>query len=582
MHVLCGECEGVPQQARKAARDAIRKGLVTTRQRLARQDRRGRHHVTDRKAATEMIDAAQRALAKTDVRATARERDALVAWLAGDLPAICGATARRVAAIEKDVVSAIRGAQSAAAEARRAWRKAASAEISRREERGEGPRKKEARVLKGIGFDAWLQSDRQRRVYENRTREGALGTATIEHRRGWTLAAMLTWYKRRERAAAEGHRTARAPPAQRTRNRGGLVMMRAMAGADGLAKAVGATRMPHADTVRDAREQEEQAVFWIEHGRGGVAELKRWMDEAEAVVVYNDTHDTLRTLEAQYKGEDARWKEHNGKTIDAAHAMRVSLGRTVRLSALLQRNGWGRVAGTGCDVDHMWERGNVEGIEHACTRDVAAMTTVLVSNAIRLGDGATTRMARVHEALADTIEAEAPDASEDERGDSTGAQRAERSTRTRRESARDEPARPAAAGERARHGKRRADAETSTSPQGGGPSATPEGGTAGKARRTASEGVRPTRVAGEKRQGFYDQTRRHKARRRIGPAPYMESARDRGGRKRKAIEVGPATVERTVNGRYEWRDAGLRARRENQTSEGTETSQTRQRLRDPG
>lgn len=342
--------------------------------------------------------------------------------------------------------------------------------------------------------------------------------------------------------------------------------------------------MPHADTVRDAREQEEQAVFWTERSRGGVAELKRWMDEAEVVVVYNDTHDTLRALEAQYKGEEARWREHNGKTIDAAHAMRASLGRTVRLSALLQRNGWGRMAGTGCDVDHMWERGNVEGVEHACTRDVAAMTTVLVSNAIRLGDGATTRMARLHEALADTMEAEAPDPPGDgSSGGGTSAQRAERSTRVRRESAHGSgPSQPGKAEERVRRGKRRADTEAGVDPRGGGSSATPERGTAGKARRTTSEETRPTRVAGEKRQGFYDQTRRRKARRRIGPAPYMESARDRGGRKRKAIEVGPATVERTVNGKYEWRDAGLRARRESTTPEGTETSQTRQRLRDPG
>ena len=112
-------------------------------------------------------------------------------------------------------------------------------------------------------------------------------------------------------------------------------------------------------------------------------------------------------------------------------------------------------------------------------------------------------------------------------------------------------------------------------------SSPPEKGPAEKTRRTADETTRPTRLAGEKRRGFYDQTKRHKARRRIGPAPYMESARDRAGRKRKAIEVGLATVERTVNGKYEWRDAGLRARRD-ETIEGTETSQARRRPRDPG
>ena len=129
-------------------------------------------------------------------------------------------------------------------------------------------------------------------------------------------------------------------------------------------------------------------------------------------------------------------------------------------------------------------------------------------------------------------------------------------------------------------GKRRADTEASR-PHVMETSSPPEKGPAEKTRRTADETARPTRLAGEKRRGFYDQTKRHKARRRIGPAPYMESARDRAGRKRKAIEVGPATVERTVNGKYEWRDAGLRARRD-KTIERTETSQARRRPRDPG
>lgn len=334
--------------------------------------------------------------------------------------------------------------------------------------------------------------------------------------------------------------------------------------------------MPRADTVRDARGQKEQAVFWMVHDRGGAEALKRWMDEAEIVVVYNDTHDTLRTIEAQYAGEETRWREHNGKTVDAAHAMRASLGRNVRLSTLLQRNGWARAAGTGCDVDHLWERGNEEGIEHACTRDVAAMATVLVSNSIRLGDGATTRMARLHEALSDTTaEGDAPEPPGDGDGSGADTRREERCARPRHEAG---PSGTAAG--RTRPGKRRADTEASR-PHVMETSSPPEKGPAEKTRRTADETARPTRLAGEKRRGFYDQTKRHKARRRIGPAPYMESARDRAGRKRKAIEVGPATVERTVNGKYEWRDAGLRARRD-ETIERTETSQARRRPRDPG
>ena len=57
--------------------------------------------------------------------------------------------------------------------------------------------------------------------------------------------------------------------------------------------------------------------------------------------------------------------------------------------------------------------------------------------------------------------------------------------------------------------------------------------------------------------GAYDETRRRKAR-RTTPRGYM----DRGGRdwvgcKRGAIVLGEAAVERTVAGRYEWRDRGM-------------------------
>ena len=85
-------------------------------------------------------------------------------------------------------------------------------------------------------------------------------------------------------------------------------------------------------------------------------------------------------------------------------------------------------------------------------------------------------------------------------------------------------------------------------------------------------------MAGKRRN--YDQTkRRRKVTKRKG---YMESARDRGGAKRKAIEIGPATVDRIVRGRYEWRDGagGLRKRKRGEDEDSG--TQTRQRPHDPG
>ena len=53
--------------------------------------------------------------------------------------------------------------------------------------------------------------------------------------------------------------------------------------------------------------------------------------------------------------------------------------------------------------------------------------------------------------------------------------------------------------------------------------------------------------------GGYDETAR-RLRRRHGTIRYVER-REYAGAKRSAIVVGAAAVERTVRGRYEWRDA---------------------------
>ena len=77
---------------------------------------------------------------------------------------------------------------------------------------------------------------------------------------------------------------------------------------------------------------------------------------------------------------------------------------------------------------------------------------------------------------------------------------------------------------------------------------------------------------------FYGPKPRNSYKKRRG---YMESARDRGGVKRKAMEIGPATVERIVCGRYEWRDGSYRAPKRRQDQDETR-DRTRQRPHDPG
>ena len=54
----------------------------------------------------------------------------------------------------------------------------------------------------------------------------------------------------------------------------------------------------------------------------------------------------------------------------------------------------------------------------------------------------------------------------------------------------------------------------------------------------------------------YDETKRRQ-RRKTHPWRYLERGNGRGA-KRHAIVVGPAVMERIVDGRYEWRDANLK------------------------
>ena len=51
--------------------------------------------------------------------------------------------------------------------------------------------------------------------------------------------------------------------------------------------------------------------------------------------------------------------------------------------------------------------------------------------------------------------------------------------------------------------------------------------------------------------------------------------------RRRAIEVGPATVERTTQGAYEWADGALRKRRRDE-DEAEDGGERRLRPRDPG
>ena len=65
------------------------------------------------------------------------------------------------------------------------------------------------------------------------------------------------------------------------------------------------------------------------------------------------------------------------------------------------------------------------------------------------------------------------------------------------------------------------------------------------------------RTLRKRKKDSYDQTKR-RTQTRVTATAYVERREGRGLCKRRAILMGTATIERIVNGKYEWRDGGMR------------------------
>jgi len=61
----------------------------------------------------------------------------------------------------------------------------------------------------------------------------------------------------------------------------------------------------------------------------------------------------------------------------------------------------------------------------------------------------------------------------------------------------------------------------------------------------------------KRKQDSYDQMRR-RTRTKTTKTAYLERKEGSGLQKRRAIIMGTATIERIVDGQYEWRDGGMR------------------------
>jgi hypothetical protein len=285
-------------------------------------------------------------------------------------------------------------------------------------------------------------------------------------------------------------------------------------------------------------------------------------------------------MDAVYGGDTARRAAHLRKVVDVGEHARRAHGRAVRESTFLRANGQSRHAGTRCDVDGVWEQGRIEVARDACMRDARAMAEVALAKAVRGTDGR--EMGELRAARAAVVG--------EEGGEEAGAAGQAESTPQARQQG------PAArAHEERRDGGRRAGKRARVAGGGSGGDGTAGPSTAGAADATGArtEETRDDEEAAA--QEIIMETPRRPKRTGAGSASYVYTRQYNKRTKRqgymlrngqahvlgkRAVEIGPATVERATRGRYDWQDGGLRKRR--REDEEREEGERRLRPRDPG
>jgi uncharacterized protein YprB with RNaseH-like and TPR domain len=507
-HVLCGECAGTDVKRRAEGREAIKKGLQRARGVLTRKGRGGAHAMTTRRQQTiGVIAAAQRALAK-GTRATAEERAAMTQWMAGCLPPATGENAAGVKHVTRQVAEAVRQSQRGAAALRALWTEDGRAERNRRATREGG---REGGLWKGVGWEVWKCGARGLRLAEDEAETDA------NRRNGWTMAAALIVYRRRQLEKAEARRTAQRDTQEVRVDREGNgvlsfdletttlieddIPVRAMkvsvaCAAWAAIRADGTVHAEHAQTLTCWHAEVTRAPGGGEVHR--VETLLQWMDTAKVIVAYNGRAFDMEVLKQHYGGDEERWRRHMAKLHDPMEEVRRVAGRRVRLSTVLALNKMGGKGGTGCDAPRWWQEGRWEQLERYCARDVQAVLELVVRDKVKVAS----------HTIADEVSV---------------------ITKLRKDSARAAAADGTATGGTAVG----CDEEETESP-----------GAGDKRART---------VTG----GGYDETARRQRQRtpRGGTAVQYVEKRTYTGAKRTAIVMGAAAMERVVRGRYEWRDA---------------------------
>ena len=383
-----------------------------------------------------------------------------------------------------------------------------------------------------------------------------------------------------------------------------------------------AVRLPTREGVRraDALEKGEWKTFWHTdahtsagtNAETGMQGLLAWMDQAKVIVCYNGHGFDMRVLQAAYAGDEERRAAHLAKLHDPmVEALRRSeCKRAPRLSHLLRLNGRGGKLGTGSDAPGLYADQRFEALARYCRRDVEALAELVLQDTVRLPGGTDARGATVWAALdtaheqkrgRSSMDAAAAEDSGAQRRRSDGGGAAESEAEDNGEES------PRTAEERERSGASAGQAstqndgwqdeeaeqhsghsdggrseapETAGSAQGGsGTQRTEENGErsgAGGSHEqrnsgqhtdssspqiidlTQGSGAEDRQTRGKRKAGGYSETQRRG--KRAKAVCYLERGvtHVRKGTKREAIVTGPHTVERVVQGQYDWTSPDLR------------------------
>ena len=253
-------------------------------------------------------------------------------------------------------------------------------------------------------------------------------------------------------------------------------------------------------------------------------------------------------------GDEAREAAHREKTVDVGMAAWRATGRVCTQREIARANGAsGRVSDASVERGWWWD-GRLTALELACKERVRTLARTVLTREVRLPGGHAMRDAAIEgEVVRHSNAIGKRRARSDDSEENSRAPRQRTAAGSSSGATENEAAAPAVEATRTLN--------DATSPATGGaaPDAAPTAAAfnAGLADGEEQSELELGRGKRKREDRNYDEVSRRGAKRQR--AVYLSVKGRRTGAKRDAIQAGVATLERTVGGRYRWRDTNLTA-----------------------